>query len=468
MTNLAEMKSPPRNLAPARKGMFRAPDGGSYAVTFALICSLFLLSALCNSMIDVLNKHFQNSLGVSKAQSTFVQGVWYAAYFFMALPSGWVARRFGYKTGILTGLLVVIAGCLLFVPVTRLQASEAVIFAAFLGALFVLGSGLTFLETIANPYATVLGPAESGVARINLGQSCNAVGWIIGPILASSFVLSKTGHANTSNAALFMPYLVVASLVTLMVIIFSFGPVPEIRAQDEAQPAEGGAKTGRPLRHEKHFLLGIVSQFLYCAGQIGIFSFFINYLKDDHYVPALPGWLAPLLPEAMKFSHADGLHLTEYGAGVFLSVAFGLFTVGRFSGSAIVRYFSPHRTLGVYALVNVVLMLVVMASLGWISVAALMLSFFFMSVMYPTHFALSIRGLGEKTKLAASWMVTAVVGGAILPYFMGRLADGYSMRVGFIMPLLCFCFIAFYGFSWRRWFAHDMEPEDKAASAPTH
>jgi len=452
----------------ARAGIFRAPDGGSYAVTFALICSLFLLSALCNSMIDVLNKHFQNSLGVSKAQSALVQGVWYAAYFFMALPSGWVARKLGYKIGILTGLVVVIAGCLLFVPVTRLQASEAVVFAAFLGALFVLGSGLTFLETIANPYATLLGPADSGVSRINLGQSCNAVGWIIGPILASSFVLSKTARANTSNAALFMPYLMIAGMVTLMVMIFSFGPVPELHARDEAQPAAGGATTRRPLHHEKHFLLGILSQFFYCAGQIGIFSFFINYLKDDHYVPALPDWLAGCLPDAMKFTHAGGgRHLTEYGAGVFLSIAFGLFTAGRFSGSVIVRYFSPHLTLGSYAVVNVGLMLVVMASLGWLSVAALMLSFFFMSIMYPTHFALSIRGLGEKTKLAASWMVTAVVGGAILPYFMGWLADNYSMRTGFLMPLFCFGFIAFYGFSWRNWFAHDMEPENGNPAATT-
>ena len=124
------------------------------------------------------------------------------------------------------------------------------------------------------------------------------------------------------------------------------------------------------------------------------------------------------------------------------------------------RYFSPHRTLGIYALINVAMMVVVMSSLGWISVVALMLSFFFMSIMYPTHFALAIRGLGERTKLAASWMVIAVVGGAILPYLMGQLADNYSMRVGFLMPLMCFCFIAFYGFSWRQWFGHDMEPEE--------
>ena len=133
--------------------MFRAPDGGSYAVTFALVCSLFLLSALCNSMIDVLNKQFQNSLGVSKAHSTFVQAVWYGAYFFMALPNGWIARKFGYRAGILVGLTTVLVGSLLFIPVTNLHASQALVFAAFLGALFVVGAGLTFLEAIANPYS---------------------------------------------------------------------------------------------------------------------------------------------------------------------------------------------------------------------------------------------------------------------------------------------------------------------------
>lgn len=450
-------------------GMFSNPNGGSYALTFALVCTLFLLSALCNSMIDVLNKHFQNSLGVTKAQSTFVQGAWYAAYFFIALPSGWVARKFGYRKGILTGLLVVISGCLLFIPVTRMQASEAVVFAAFLGALFVLASGLTFLETIANPYATVLGPSESGVARINLGQSCNAVGWILGPILVGYFVLSKTSEVNTSNAALLIPYLVVAGMVAVMVLIFAIGPVPEIHAREDFDSRLNPVAPARPLYQEKHFILGMVSQFLYCAGQIGIFSFFINYLRDPHYVPDLPQWLARILPESMKFSQASGGHsLTEYGAGVFLSIAFGFFTLGRFSGSAIVRYFPPHRTLGAYALINVALMVLVMASLGWLSVLALMLSFFFMSIMYPTHFALAIRGLGEKTKLAASWMVTAVVGGAILPYLMGWLADQYSMRIGFLMPLLCFCFIAFYGFTWKRWFRHEAEATDSQTPASLH
>jgi FHS family L-fucose permease-like MFS transporter len=450
--------------------LFTTPDGKNRALTFALVCTLFLLSALCNSMIDVLNKHFQNSLGVTKAHSTFVQAVWYGAYFFMALPSGWIARKFGYRAGIITGLVTVIAGSLLFVPVTNLHASAAAVFAAFLVPLFIVGAGLTFLEAIANPYSTVLGPPESGVARINLGQSCNAVGWILGPLLASSFLLSKTGVANTSNASLYLPYLVVAAIVAVLVLVFSIGPIPEIHVPAETKSATGGARRERPLFQEWHFVLAIVSQFLYCAGQIGIFSFFVNYMKDDRYVPALPLWLANLLPATMKFSSApDVWRITEYGAGVCLSVAFIFFTIGRFSGSVITRYCTPHITLGVYAVINVVMMTLVILPLGWLSVAALFLSFFFMSIMYPTHFALGIRGLGEKTKLAASWMVTAVVGGAILPYFMGLLADNYSMRVGFFMPLLCFAFIAFYGFNWRKFYRHDMASEPKVAAAvPAH
>ncbi len=450
-----------RNQRPPRTqgAMLRTPDGVNHLATFVLVCCLFLLSALCNSMIDVLNKHFQNSLGVSKAHSAFVQAVWYGAYFLMALPSGWVARKFGYRAGILAGLVIVIIGSLLFVPVTKLHASTALVFAAFLCPLFVVGAGLTFLEAIANPYSTVLGSPESGVARINLGQSCNAVGWILGPLLASSFILSKTRVVNTSNASLYLPYLVVAGIVVLLVIVFSVGPIPEIHAPAETKPVTSSTQRERPLYKEWHFVLAIISQFLYCAGQIGIFSFFVNYMKDDRYMPALPLWVANLLPATMKFSQVpDVWRITEYGAGVFLSVAFGFFTVGRFSGSLITRYCTPHITLGVYAVINVVMMTLVILPLGWLSVAALFLSFFFMSIMYPTHFALGIRGLGEKTKLAASWMVTAVVGGAILPYFMGWLADNYSMRVGFMMPLCCFVFIAFYGFCWRRFYAHDMEP----------
>jgi len=441
--------------------MFRTPDGTNHLLTFTLVCSLFLLWGLCNGMIDVLNKHFQNSLGVSKAQSAFVQGAWYAAYFLMALPSGWVARRFGYRGGILAGLSIVIFGSLLFVPVAKLQASQAVTFAAFLGALFVVGSGLTFLETVANPYTTVLGPVESGVSRINLAQSCNAVGWILGPIIGSTFILSKTEHVNRSNEALYLPYLLVAGIVAVLVVVFILAPVPDLHADQEAKPASRSTQHERPLFREWHFVLAIVSQFLYCAAQTGIFSFFINYVKDPAYMPPLTAWMADLLPKDMKYLEGGTWHMTEYGAGMLLSVAFGFFTVGRFSGSAILRFATPHITLGFYALANVVMMFLVWLGLGWVSVGALVMSFFFMSIMYPTHFALAIRGLGERTKLGASFMVTAIVGGSIMPILMGWLADHYSMGVGFLMPLACFAAIMCYGFFWRRFFMHDMEPEEE-------
>jgi len=443
--------------------MFTTPDGKNYRFTFMLVCTLFLLWGLCNGMIDVLNKHFQNSLGISKAQSAFVQAAWYGAYFIMALPSGWVARRFGYKKGIITGLSIVIIGSLLFIPVTRIEGSITVVFIGFLAALFTVASGLVFLETIANPYTTVLGPVESSVSRINLAQSCNAVGWILGPVVGGMFMLSNTDKVNTSNASLFIPYLLVAGIVAVLVVIFSFSPIPELQAIQEANPVISTKQQERPLFKEWHFVLAIFSQFFYVAAQTGIFSFFINYVKD--YMPPISLSITQLLPVGMTYIKDGVSHITERGASMLLATGgFGLFLIGRFTGSIILRYAKPHITLGIYALINVIMMAIVILIPGWVAVFALLLSFFFMSIMFPTHFALAIRGLGEKTKIASSFIVIAIVGGAIMPMFMGWLADHYSMRIGFYMPLFCFILIMLYGFNWRRFYAHDMEPEEKHVS----
>lgn len=410
-------------------------------------------------MIDVLNKHFQNSLHVSKAQSALVQGFWYGGYFLLALPAGMFARRYGYRGGILFGLTVITAGCLAFIPVTKLVAGQMIVFSAFLLALGLVASGFTFIETIANPYATVLGSARAGVARINLAQSCNAVGWILGPLLGGSFILSKTEQVNVSNAGLFLPYLVVAGIVLTLIVAFAFAPVPDLHAAQAIDPTTQASRHERPLSREWHFLLAIVSQFLYCAAQTGIFSFFINYLKDPLCTPALPLWLADLFPANMKYLQENDWHITDYCGGAMLSLAFIFFTLGRFSGSAILGFAPAHCVLGIYALCNVALTFVVFLGLGWISVAAMVLSFFFMSIMYPTNFALGIRGLGERTKLASSWMVTAIVGGSIMPILMGWLADRYSMRLGFLVPMICFACIAAYGFGWRRLYRHTSKLE---------
>jgi len=442
------------------QALFTTPDGKNRALTFVLVCSLFLLWGLGNGMIDVLNQHFQDSLGISKADSGLVQGVWYAAYFLMAFPSGWLASRFGYRCGLLAGLVIVVAGCVLFTPVAGIAwSSTALVYAAFLFALFITGSGLAFLETVANPYTTVLGPVTSAVTRINLAQSCNGVGWVIGPILGSAYTLSQTAKANTSNASLYIPYLVIAAIAGVMVMVFSFAPMPDIDAPQEAASPTGRDQKERPIFHEKHLLLGVGSQFLYVAAQTGIFSFFINYVKDARYMPTLPAWLADMLPDKMKYLADGNWHITAYAAGIMLSGAFIFFTVGRFTGSVILSYFKPHLTLAVYALINVVMMALVYLGLGWVSILALFLSFFFMSIMYPTNFALAIRGLGARTKLAASCMVTGILGGAFMPYIMGKVADNFGMGAGFLLPMVCFFFIMLYGFNWKRLFARDMEPE---------
>jgi FHS family L-fucose permease-like MFS transporter len=276
ITEKRSPQSPQPPTAGKGSGLFRTPDGVNHLVTFLLVCCLFCLSGLCNGMIDVLNKHFQNSLEVSKAQSALVQGIWYAGYFLLALPAGMFARRYGYRGGILFGLSVIAAGCVCFVPVTKVVGSQMVVFSLFLLALGLVACGFTFIETIANPYATVLGAPEAGVARINLAQSCNAVGWIFGPLLGGTFILSKTAQVNTSNAALYLPYLVVAGIVTALLVAFVLAPVPDLHAAEEARAAARGRTHQRPLFREWHFVLAIVAQFLYCAAQTGIFSFFIN------------------------------------------------------------------------------------------------------------------------------------------------------------------------------------------------
>jgi FHS family L-fucose permease-like MFS transporter len=430
--------------------MFRTPDGQVHAGTFLLVCGIFVCTGLCNGMIDSLNKHFQNSFAVSKAASALVQFFWYLAYFLLALPSGWFARRFGYRAGIVTGLTLVFLGCLIVYPATLVNT-----FAAFLAILFLIASGLTVLETIANPYATVLGPPDSGVARINFAQSCNAIGWILGPWLVGWFVLSGTARANTSNHALYLPYLVVAVLVGTLALAFRVAPVPDIRAPAEDRADAGGRVRPRPLVQQWHFTLAIASQFLYCAGQTGVFSFFINYVKD--YMPAIPAGVVEALPPGMCYAREGLWHATDQGAAALLSFGgFTLFMLGRFTGSALLRFASPHITLGIYGLVNTVLMATVILAPGWVSIFALLLSFFFMSIIYPTNFALGIRGLGARTKLASSFMVMAILGGAVAPMFMGRLADRFSMRVGFLVPAVCFSAVMAYGFLWNGFFSRDM------------
>jgi len=424
--------------------MFRTEDGRNHAFTFALVCTLFLLWGLCSGMIDVLNRHFQNSFHVSKAQSALVQYSYYMGYFLMAIPAGMLARRFGYKGGILIGLVLIALGAFWFIPATQIGT-----FSAFLAGLFILATGLTCLETIANPYTTVLGPPQMGAARINLAQSCNGIGWILGPLVGGQFVLSATAEVNRSNESLYIPYLGIGVVVTLLAVAFSFASVPDLHAEEEQKVQRGGQAVAAPLWSRPHFVTAVVAQFLYVAAQTGIFSFFINYVVSD--MPTLSASLARLLPEGWTFERDGAFHITERAASRLLSYGgFGLFLLGRVTGAFALRVFRPDTTLRLYALVSTVIMLLVILPLGWLSVAALFASFFTMSIMFPTIFALGIHGLGEHTKRASAYIVMAIVGGALMPLLMGWIADQASMRVGFAVPLACFVGVFAFAVLWKR------------------
>lgn len=485
------------------------------AVTFFLVASLFLLWGFCNGMIDTMDKHFQDQLHLNKAQSAWVQFAHYMGYALMALPAGLLTRRLGYKGGIIFGLVFVALGGFWFMPATKISA-----FWAFLLGVCVIAMGLTVLETVANPYTTVLGPKHAGSLRINLAQAFNGVGWMLGPYIGGKYFYSE-GGAEVAKGQLYIPYLGVAIVVLILAVLFFFARVPDIKVEDEYHTEEkntqaAAMKAGHPLlifvfsflnvvalglsiylvchtilpaigvtpstisaitwiivvlvaltapflfagsrkitEHSiwahPHFSGATLAQFLYVAAQAGIFSFFINYVISE--MPSISQGVANLWPLSGHVATRDGaLFVNEQGASALQGwVAFGLFTLGRFTGAALLKRKPAHKLLGIYCIINALLCGVVALKLGWISVAAVFGTFFFMSIGYPTVFALGIFGLGSQAKKrAAAFIVMSITGGALMPKLMGHVGDVYNMSVAFLVPLCCFILMAAYSFSWSK------------------
>jgi FHS family L-fucose permease-like MFS transporter len=427
-----------------KQGFFVTADGKNVMFTFVLVSSLFLLWGICNGMIDVMDKHFQDELHLTKSQSAWVQFAHYLGYFLMSLPAGWLATRLGYKGGIIAGLLMVAVGGFWFIPATHIAA-----FWAFLLGVCVIASGLTFLETVANPYTTVLGHPRYAAARINLAQSCNGVGWIFGPILGSLYFYSKdaSGH-STGSQTLYIPYVGVAIVVIVLACTFFFASVPDIQSEDDYQLEDPNPAVSHSIWSHPHFVMAVASQFFYVAAQAGIFSFFINYMTSE--VPPIPASWDSAWSKGWFETKNSVLAISDKGAAALASVGFVCFLVGRFTGAMLLKRFSAHKVLGLYGLLNVIACLLVFCKLGWLSVASVFLSYFFMSIMFPTIFALGIFGLGARAKKASAYIVMAIMGGAILPKVMGFVADKFDMSRGFIVPLVCFGFVAFYGFNWPK------------------
>lgn len=404
-----------------KPSLVEAPGGKSYLIPFILITSLFLLWGFAHGLLDVLNKHFQGVFTMTKAQSGLVQFSTYIAYFLMALPAGAFMRRYGYKRGIILGLLLFAGGAFAFIPAALLHSAVP-----FLVALFVIACGLCILETAANPYSTVLGPAESAARRLNLSQSFNGLGWILGPLVGGWLIF---GAPEGDAFALAKPYILVGTIVLLVALLFIFTRLPEVKEEEqeasfpERTPQEAGKAAVAPTvsiwRHPQ-FVRAVVAQGCYCAAQTGIFSFFINYVTE-----ADPG-----------MTNMEASRILAFGG-------MALFMIGRLSGSFTMRWLAPKRLLTGFALANAVCMALVVVSVGAVSLYALYLSFFFMSIMFPTIFALGLEGMGESTKKASSYIVMGVAGGAFSPMLMGYIGET-DMATGFVVPLVAFLYILYF------------------------
>ncbi len=393
----------------------------SCRMAFILVTSLFFMWGLSYGFLDVLNKHFQETLGITRARSAWLQAAYFGAYFLMAMPAAALIGRRGYKVTILWGLCLFATGALLVIPSTLVPS-----FPFFVGSLFVVASGLAFLETAANPYVTLLGNPAASARRLNLSQSFNGLGQFVAPLIAASVLFSApTGESD--HAPVRMIYAAIAAIVLLVALLTWRTAMPEgaaINSDPAALPSDDTSLWSQP-----QFLWGVVAQFCYVAAQVGIGAFFINYVTEQR-----PGTAS-----------ADAARLLSAGLLCFL--------IGRFLGTALMTRIASPVLLTAYGIINVALTAVVIAGIDGVSVAALVALFFFMSIMFPTIFALAVRNLGTQTRRGSSFLIMSIVGGAIIPYFMGRIADAQGMALAFSIPLACFAVVTLYGWrvshSWR-------------------
>ena len=402
-----------------KQSLVAAPGGKSYLVPFILITSLFLLWGFAHGLLDVLNKHFQGVFTMTKAESGLVQFSTYIAYFLMALPAGAFMKRYGYRKGIIMGLLLFAIGAFGFIPAAFLHSATP-----FLIALFVIACGLCILETAANPYSTILGPSASAAQRLNLSQSFNGLGWILGPLVRGLLIF---GAPEGDSMALTKPYILVGGIVLFVALLFFFTKLPEIKPEEEEEvTAIAEEKPAASIWKRRQFVRSVVAQFCYCAAQTGIFGFFINYVTEMD-----PG-----------ISNLRASRILAFGG-------MALFMIGRLSGSFTMKWLAPGRLLTWYSLLSAVCMVLVVASVGTLSLYALYLSFFFMSIMFPTIFALGLEGMGVYTKKASSYIVMGVAGGAFSPMLMGYIGEE-NMALGFIVPLIAFLYILYFAIKCKR------------------
>lgn len=399
----------------------------SHLLPFILVTSLFFLWGIANNLNGILIPHLRKALQLSNMQSTLVDTAVYLAYFLAAIPAGLILSKWGYKKGIITGLLIFALGAFLFVPAANTRE-----YWIFLTALFIIGCGLTILETAANPYATKLGDPESATSRLNLAQAFNGLASFIAPVVGTMFILSgkeysqdelnvmseadKLAYFTTEAASVKMPYTILALFLVTIAILFLVNKFPEFKEEE----SESQGSLGDALKH-KHLVWAIIAQLFYVGAQVCVTSFFVRM--------------------AIKGGGVD-----EKTAGYYLSVYGVLFMVGRFTGTLFMKFIQPAKLLAIYSLACILLSLVAITADGNNVVFALGGLGFFMSIMFPTIFSLGIEDMKENTKPASSLIVMSIIGGAIFPVIMGSIIDKFNdnIQIGYWVPMLCYVVVLYF------------------------
>jgi FHS family L-fucose permease-like MFS transporter len=405
---------------------------------FLVVTVLFFLWAIPNNLNDILIRQFMKSFNINRSSAAGIQIWFYLGYFLLAIPAGQLMRRFGYKTGIVTGLVLLGTGCLMFYP-----AAQAGIYVFFLAAQFVIASGLSFLETASNPFIAQLGPSGSSERRLNFSQAFNPLGSITAGLIGTVFIFSGVKLTDAQTAAMqaqgtyqaylhaetlrvVAPYLVLGAAALFWALLVVLTKFPALGSEDVSREDAG------PPRHvsllQRHFILAVLAQFLYVGAQVGTWSYFIPYVEQ-----------------------ATGVG--DKAAGYMLTGTLAAFAVGRFGSAWLMKHVQARTLLGIYAAVNVALGLVAVTHLNWLGAICLLTTSLFMSIMFPTIFALGLKGMGDKTKTAGSLLVMAILGGAALTKVMGMLA----LQAAYLVPVVCFAGVALYA-----WFGG----EHKASELP--
>jgi FHS family L-fucose permease-like MFS transporter len=400
----------------------------SYALSFVLVTSLFFLWAFVHNLEPILIPHLKKACQLTDLQSALIDSAVYLGYFVMAIPAGIVMKKYGFRRGIIIGLLLYAFGAFLFIP-----AASTRMYIFFLEALFIIASGCTFLETVANPYVTLLGDPKGATTRLNLSQSFNGLGAFVAPILGGQFILSGIELTQSEKAAMSpeqmnaylqgeantvqIPYLIIGLVVLLVAVLFIFIRTPEPGVKEEGTAEKRNLL--HALRHA-HLRNGVIAQFFYVGAQVCVTSFFIRFAKYSSDVP-------------------------EKSAAFWLSMAMLGFMLGRFFGTLLTRYIAPNRLLTLYSIIAAGLLGVAIVIGSGVAMWAIILVPFFESIMFPTIFSLAIQDLKEDTELGSSLVVMSIVGGAFAPLLMGWISDQSSIQVAYIVPLLCLLVVAWFG-----------------------